>query len=405
MIVLNERQELAKSKFLYWFHHPESRTRDWFEISGPAGSGKTTVVKSITSELGLVDGEEILYVAFIGKAALAMRLSGVPGRTIHSVIYHPIKVPAKDANGDPIIVNGIPKMTFKFVKNETLGDNVKLIVVDEGGMVESNIATDLLSYGVPLLVLGDLNQLPPVFGASIFLRAPDVILDTVMRQKEGSPILYIADLARFGYDIPYGSYGVNQEVKVIRKREFVNSHQYAQMNLRGQDMVICGTNYMRDSLNIYIRENIYGMYDDMVEYGDHLICRHNYWDMLLPDNEEIALTNGMIGKVTNVNRHPVNPLAKLEIDFKPDFATTSFVDLPVNRKYIFDEYTNRKKTFTLDDLEYVFELGYCITCHLAQGSQANNVLVFVENYENSEYFRRWLYTAVTRAKETLTIVI
>lgn len=405
-MVLNTKQLEAKEGFLYWYRHPEQRIRPWYEISGPAGSGKTTVVKSITSELGYQDGSEILYVAFIGKAALALRLSGVPGRTIHSVVYKPIKVPAIDkVSGEPILINGSPKMIIHFIKNETLDKSVKLIVLDEGGMVETNMGKDLLSFNIPILVLGDLNQLPPVFGNSMFLQKPDVILDTVMRQAKGSPILYMADLARLGYSIQYGNYGENDEVRVIRKSKFINSHEIAQSLLKEQDMVICGTNVMRDKLNIYMRSKLFGRTSHMVEEGEKLICRHNYWTTLLPENEDIALTNGMIGYAYNINTHSSKKAGQVEIDFQPEFTTGTFKSLPINRKYIFDPYGIRKQTFNIGDNQYIFELGYCITCHLAQGSQADNVLIYVERYTDNIYFRKWFYTAITRAKKRLTIVV
>lgn len=404
-IILNPKQLEAKEKFLYWYKHPESRIRPWFEISGPAGSGKTTVVKSITSELGYSDGIEILYVAFIGKAALALRLSGVPGRTIHSVVYRPIKTQAIDkVTKEPIFINGSPKTVLRFIKNETLGNNVKLIVVDEAGMVETTMGNDLLSFGIPILALGDLNQLPPVFGNSLFLQKPDVILDTVMRQAKDSLILYIADLARMGYQIQYGTYGETGDVRVVRKRDFICSHEFAQEMLKDQNMVICGTNHMRDNLNWYIRSRMYHRTSNMVEVGDKLICRHNYWTTLLPDNPGIALTNGMIGYVDFVNRRPSSH-GKIEIDFRPEFTSTTFKSLPIDRKYLFDPYDKRKTMMTFGNNSFVFELGYCITCHLSQGSQGENVLVFVENYEDSDYFRKWLYTAVTRARKKLTIVM
>ncbi|MCM1220483.1 MAG: ATP-dependent RecD-like DNA helicase [Lachnospiraceae bacterium] len=405
-IILNTKQQMAKDGFLYWYYHPESRVRPWYEVSGPAGSGKTTVVRSITIELGLSDGDEILYVAFIGKAALALRLSGVPGRTIHSVVYHPIKVPAVDkVTKEPILINGNPKMVFRFIKNETLGDRVKLIVLDEGGMVEQTMGRDLLSFGIPMLVLGDLNQLPPVFGVSMFLQKPDIILDTVMRQAKGSPILYLSDLARLGYQIQYGEYGENSEVQVVRKRDFLSSHEFAQAMLRDQDMVICGTNNMRDNLNDYIRSHMYGKEGPMVEVGDKLICRHNYWTTLLPKNPDIALTNGMVGYVEYVNKRPSRITGKVEIDFQPEFTNDIFRGLPIDRKYMFDPYEKRRNVMTFGDDKFIFELGYCITCHLAQGSQGDSVLVFVESYEDSDYFRKWLYTAITRAKKRLILVM
>ena len=53
----------------------------------------------------------------------------------------------------------------------------------------------------------------------------------------------------------------------------------------------------------------------------------------------------------------------------------------------------------------LFELGYAITCHLSQGSQYKKVIVFCERLGDNEYFKKWLYTAVTRASEKLIVVI
>ena len=129
---LNKMQGVASSEFQYWYKHPESRYRPWFEISGAAGTGKTTVVKHIIKELGLQDSE-VIFMAFVGKAALALRLSGVNGRTIHSVIYRLIKRYKKDSEtGQLIYFNGQPILEIAFEKVNDLPSNTKLLVVDEG---------------------------------------------------------------------------------------------------------------------------------------------------------------------------------------------------------------------------------------------------------------------------------
>ncbi|MCM1219765.1 MAG: AAA family ATPase, partial [Lachnospiraceae bacterium] len=202
---LNKMQGVASTKFQYWYKHPESRIRPWFEISGAAGTGKTTVVKHIIQALGFNESE-VIFAAFVGKAALALRLSGVNGRTIHSVIYRMIKRYKRDADQNIVYMGGKPILETVFEKVEELPENVKLIVIDEGGMVEQNMGRDILSFGIPVLVLGDLNQLPPVFGQSLFLQKPDVILNEVMRQHKDSAIIYLAQLAMHGIPISYGNY-------------------------------------------------------------------------------------------------------------------------------------------------------------------------------------------------------
>lgn len=405
MIILNDQQTMAKDGFIDFFRYPNHRKRWWYEISGPAGSGKTTIVRVIIDELQL-KLEEVVYVAYTGKAALALRLSGVPGRTIHSIVYKATIVNVKE-NGMVVYVNGVPKTKMVFTKVDKLDPSIKLVVLDEGGMVEFTMAQDLLSFKIPLLVLGDLHQLPPVFGNSVFLQTPDIILTKIMRQKEGSGTIYCSQLAIYHIPINYGTYGMNRDVEVIRKSNFLNSHEMAQKYLSEADMVICGTNNMRDLLNSYIRQKIQDIHGNTVTLGDKLICRQNHWDKMLGgEYDDIALVNGLVGYCTAINKNPKNRSSYMEIDCRPDFSTNEqFTSIPIDHKYLFSPYETRKAMAGLKTDNVLFEFGNAITCHLAQGSQADSVLVFVENWTDSDYFWSWFYTAITRAKNKLVIVV
>lgn len=406
MIELTDEQEKARDDFSYWYNHPEHRKYPWFEVSGPAGSGKTTFVLECIRSMG-ISLDEVIFVAYTGKAALALRLSGVPGKTIHSVIYNPIVVNVRDELGQIVYVDGLPKTKMVFEKRDRLDPKIKLIVVDEGGMVAEDMARDLLSYKVPILVLGDLHQLPPVFGAGIFLQHPDAIFTKIMRQSEGSPIIYLSQLAIYHSQIYYGGYGNHNEARVIRKNDFLNDHTVASYCLSWADMCICMTNKMRDLLNKYVRERIQGIHSNTAYIGDKLICRQNHWDILLGgEYGDIALVNGLVGYCTGVNKNPKSRSSYMEIDFKPEFSTgREFRSLPIDHKYLFSQYDTRKSLGGLKTENILFEFGSVITCHLAQGSQYNRVLVFVEDWGNSEFFWKWLYTAITRAKKELILVI
>ena len=398
-IVLNNGQEKSVDAFAYWYRHPETRHRPWFELSGPAGSGKTTVVFSAMEEIG-IKMEDVLFVAFVGKAALQLRLSGVPGRTFHSVMYTRRKY-LKRENGRVVYKNGIPEYVEVFEKVDSLPSNIKLIVLDEGGMVSEEHGRDIVSFGIPVFVLGDIHQLPPVFGKGMFLNRPDTCLTEIMRQKKDSPIIYLSQLATHGIDIPYGTYGEQKECIVIRRDELTDEH------LRMADLIICATNDTRDLINWYVRKNIYNINSPNIEIGDKLICRKNYWDIVLGGQyDDIALVNGMIGNVVGINKESHNRTSNLEIDFRPEFSKKeTFHNLPINRKYILSPYENRQAMFSRYDDNITFELGYCSTCHLAQGSQYDWVLVYNEVFNStSDYHRRWLYTAITRAKKGLILV-
>ena len=100
-IILNDQQEECISNAIKWYNNISSKQT--FEISGPAGSGKTTIVKAIIENLNLRI-EDVLFVAYVGKAALQLSRSGVNGRTIHSTFYNIEFRPVKDEEGNIIIV-------------------------------------------------------------------------------------------------------------------------------------------------------------------------------------------------------------------------------------------------------------------------------------------------------------
>ena len=127
-IVLNDQQEQCIAKALKWFHSIPTTKKQRFEISGPAGSGKTTIVKEIIKELDL-DMVNVLFVAFVGKAALQLSRSGVDGKTIHSAFYDVEFVPIKDEYGRNVIRNGKVIKQPCFRLKDFLPSYIKLIVV------------------------------------------------------------------------------------------------------------------------------------------------------------------------------------------------------------------------------------------------------------------------------------
>ncbi len=124
-----------------------------FRLFGYAGTGKTTLARHLAEH---VDGK-VSFAAFTGKAALVMRAKGCDGAsTIHSLIYK-----ARES--------GEETPSFE-LWDEAPASKAALIVIDECSMVDAELGRDLLSFGVPVLVLGDPAQLPPIQGARLFHR-------------------------------------------------------------------------------------------------------------------------------------------------------------------------------------------------------------------------------------------
>lgn len=392
-LILNTQQEECIYKALQWYKTNPKKRKQTFEISGPAGSGKTTIVKEIIKELGL-NMTNVVFVAFVGKAALQLSRSGVEGRTIHSTFYDIEFVVVKDEYGSPVFRNGKVLKRPSFRLKKKLPSYIKLIVLDEGSMVNDEIGKDIESFGIPMIVLGDLQQLQPVIGNTHYLKRPDYVLTQVMRQKEGDPIIYLSQLAARGEKIPYGRYG--DKCFVIPKRMLDDDM------LKGVDMILTPKNSNRVLLNKYIRENIYEFTGKLPVYGEKLICRKNNRQRIIGDGS--YLVNGMIGYVEDVIKSSFNGKT-LSIDFRPDYVDDKvFSDVKLDYKALLASITpdsDYKKGYSMNE---IFEYGYAMTVHLSQGSQAENVIYIAEPFGNKEMQCRINYTAITRAREGLIVV-
>src|SRR5258707_12947253 len=98
----------------------------------------------------------------------------------------------------------------------------ELIVIDECSMVDAELGRDLMSFGVPVLVLGDPAQLPPIQGGGFFTEAePDVMLTEVHRQAQDGPVVRLSMEIRSGQRLVPGQYGASPVVR----RDAVDPHR------------------------------------------------------------------------------------------------------------------------------------------------------------------------------------
>ncbi len=403
MGVLLTADQIAADKMIeQWFYHSE---RQIFMLAGFAGTGKTTLLsKTVTQTLNLVPDVSAAFVTPTGKAATVLIRSGIPATTLHRLIYQSIPEEQEiELNGKKV---KIEKLSFK--RRENIDKSIKLIVLDEASMVADNVLWDLAQFGVKILLCGDTAQLPPVEGLNSYLSSPDFTLRKIVRQQLDNPIILLSEMAREGKYIPFGKYGGS--VAVTGKRAFSGERRIRY--LTGADQVICGLNRTRAQINGEIRA--YRGRGVLPTDGDKLICTLNNWGTFIDGGMKFNLVNGQIGTC-------VGPFYDAEkgigfMQFKPDFLdelcpealpfdTGVFTDgdYAYRRNDYFEKFDgdgNVTGAFTLNRFEY----GYCISCHKAQGSEFDNVVVFDESYAFKEDKNRWLYTAITRAKGKLIIV-
>lgn len=376
-----------------------------FRLFGYAGSGKTTLAIQIAH---MVSGSDVLFAAFTGKAALVMRKKGCWGAsTLHSLIYKPRRE-WRDKEEDSRRSDDVPEWE---INPDSPVRYAKLVIVDECSMVNEELARDLLSFGTPVLVLGDPAQLPPVSGAGFFTEhAPDAMLTEVHRQAADNPIIRIATDIRLGNEVKFGSHKgpvAGQGVAIIRRGELKLDSELA----AGQ--VLCGKNDTRVSINKRLRAALrfFGKLEkadhDFPVLGDRVICLKNKRDR--------ALLNGSIWTVSEIlDRMPGNKRrGRKDVNYLQIQDNDSEVPNYAKVPNAFWYWNNRPNDLRLPERMQrshfdEFDYAYAITCHKSQGSQWDKVLIHDESQvfgrDDEEIPARWLYTALTRAAEAAIIV-
>jgi exodeoxyribonuclease-5 len=336
-----------------------------FRLFGYAGTGKTTLAKHIAEA---VDGD-VKFAAFTGKAALVMRHRGChDAQTIHSLIYR-----ARESGEE------VPSFDLW---DDAPVSKASLIVIDECSMVDPELGRDLMSFGVPVLVLGDPAQLPPIQGGGFFTDAePDAMLTEVHRQAQDDPIVRLSMDVREGREFSLGEYGETQVVG----RKSLDPERVMQA-----DQILVGRNATRRAYNARMRERK-GFSGEFPAADDKLVCLRN--------NRKKGLLNGGLWTVA---RAAPSRGAFLKMHVAPEGGGRA-IRVQVRKECFSGEISEvewgQRKPY--DE----FDFGYVLTVHKAQGSQWDDVVLFDESFAFPESRARWLYTGITRAARKLTLVV
>lgn len=328
-----------------------------YRIGGYAGTGKTTVAKTIVEQ---IEGSGI-HCAFTGKAALRLRQKGLPtAQTIHSAIY----------DFDP--------SSKKFHKKPEV--DADYFLVDEGSMVSRILWDDMRSYELPIVVLGDPGQLQPVGDDPKLMHSPDIVMEHIHRQAEGSGIIQFATNIRHG---THRRQDYETEVSIIRDSEPSGE------DLAWADIILCGFNRTRKTINTKIRR-MHG-YKGLLQPGETIIVlRNNKWAGVF--NGQLLTIDEVIDQsvlLAKVKCHSEDEKFELSL-FVPQFSSAAMADFDTVRGI------NCPR-----ELLVLADYGYCITCHKSQGSEWDKVLVIDEQCPKLWSPQRWRYTAITRAAKEL----
>jgi exodeoxyribonuclease-5 len=323
-------------------------------VDGGAGTGKSTLAARI-----MLAFPGALVCTPTGKSAdVLRRKSGMPVKTIHSTIYRLLD--AEEMEGRPTRLRFEPRYADGALRG-------RHIIVDESSMVDERMAEDMLRTGAHITTFGDPFQLPPVNGKRYFDPA-DFSLHEIHRQALKSGI------TRQAYEaLKQGHYASDRP-------EFIVIDDINDRHLFEADAILCHTNATRGKLNRRMRV-LHGK-SGHPQRGEPVLCFKNA--------PKFNIFNGGVYALSA----PFEPLARsihLEVDGKAvEIPFVSFAGEPLIHKPL--------KGFISH-----FDFGYGLTVHKAQGSEWRHVLV-VDNYRPSDFRNEWLYTAITRGAEKLTIL-
>lgn len=401
-ITWNTQQSKALKLVFKWLR--TSNRKQVFRLFGYAGVGKTELSKAIADFVmneqgkGNVPTGDVMFAAYTGKACSVLRSKGCLGAdTLHSALYKPV-------------IDSSTGQVKDFILNyESPLSQASLLIVDEVSMVNEEMAEHILSFGVPVLVLGDPAQLPPVEGSGWFINAePDYMLTDIERQAKDNPIIYLATRAREGKYIKPGRYGNS---RVYDQGKYVSEDMYLKA-----DQILCGLNNTRKTINKKMRR-YNGTASKSPIYpteGDRLICLRNNRNSGLYNGTMWAGSQPIIAKakVSKKNGN-ISYVVETSADVLA-FKVTSLDELGRNGDPIvvdtqcslhhFNEAIPEPDWREIAGTDQ-WDFGFGITVHKGQGSQWDNVLMFDEANTFREHADKHRYTGITRAAEEITILL
>jgi exodeoxyribonuclease-5 len=410
-----------------------------YSIGGWAGTGKTTLMQALENELGVQavfgtpthKAKDVLYRKLLGDQAHRVR-------TLHSLIYHMHAHHFCDLTGRKVrrVVDnctcqqddacqcparfdpcgGTPAHEHCHIREELepqrrqfLGGHRSLVIIDESSMLSPEQIADVRSFGVPVIVVGDHGQLPPVKAEmNPFTMNPDVELTQIHRQGADSGVLLAAhDVRRNGY-LGQARYGNGDAVR-YRLSDPVFGGVFDRWAPGPERVIICHTNRLRAQLNAAWHGG------GPLHPGDRVVAlggRTYEEPRAVPDGDDFRVTsdfltvhNGMTGTVLKVMDNRGGPTFDMVIQLDDHVLATPAHPVcllvgAVCRAQFGAERDLWKNSPDRPRGSRLWDFAYALTAYKAQGSEYDQVIVMDEHPPS---YAQWLYTSVTRAKKAVIV--
>ena len=424
-----------------------------FLLKGYAGTGKTTTISTLVKNLWKAKKSSILLAPTGRAAKVISNYSKQEAFTIHKKIYYP---KSKKGGGVSFTLQANKHRNTIFIVDEAsmipdINQDSKLF--ENGSLLDDLMQFVYSGHNCKLLLIGDTAQLPPVkLDMSPALERKTLVnyynkevieleLDEVMRQQKDSGILINATRLRdrledgFFEDFKFSEMIYSDVIRPVDGQEIMDAISDSYSELGNEDTVVIVRSNKRANLyNQSIRNRIL-FQEEELSAGDYLMVVKNNYFWVKAESEAGFIANGDIIEVMEIFGF------KELYGFKFAEVLVRMVDYPKMKPFetvlLLDTLTSETPSLSYEDsnklyqevlLDYASEkskykkflavknnkyfnalqvkFSYAITCHKSQGGQWNTVFVeqpYLPNGIDKDYLR-WLYTAVTRAKERLYLI-
>ncbi|WP_335966916.1 ATP-binding domain-containing protein [Galbibacter sp. PAP.153] len=434
------------------FIYSEER-EEVFLLKGFAGTGKTTIIGAMVHNLWKTMRKSVLLAPTGRAAKVITNYSGRTAFTIHKHIYFPRK---QSGGGVKFVLAPNKHKNTIFIVDEAsmIPDSPADSKIFENGSLLDDLMMYVYSgHNCKLILIGDTAQLPPVnlylspaldenkLSLNYNKEVKKIELDEVVRQQLNSGILLNATNLReqlqddYANDFQFHVKDFTDIVRLIDGYEIQDAiNQSYSEDGKEETAIIVRSNKRANMYNQQIRSRILFL-DNELAAGDYLMVVKNNYYWVKTSSEAGFIANGDIIEVLEI--FAIKELygfkfAEVKVqmvdypNMKP-FETVLLLDtLDVNSpslsyedgnrlyqevmKDYEDETSKYKKFLKVKNNKYFNALqvkfSYAVTCHKSQGGQWNTVFVeqpYLPNGVDKDYLR-WLYTAVTRAKDKLYLI-
>ncbi|HLW40972.1 MAG TPA: AAA family ATPase [Flavobacterium sp.] len=424
-----------------------------FVLKGYAGTGKTTLLSSLVNQLPFVHRKYVMLAPTGRAAKVISNYAKQPAYTIHKKIYYP----KKDKNSGlafTMQTNKHKNTIFIVDESSMISDNI----TDATMYTHGSLLDDLMYYvysgqNCKLIIVGDTAQLPPVgmdespalnedkLSLQYQMKVESIELTEVMRQEEDSGILYNAtelreQLHQEFYD--FFEFDVKPFKDIVRLTDGYETmdaiHEAYSRKGSEETIFIVRSNKRANQYNQQIRMRILDI-ESEISPGDYVMVVKNNYFWLKDSKTTDFIANGDVMEILQIYKYhelygfrfasvrvrmidypdliPFDTIVLLDTLTSESASLTYEQSNKLYQEILLDyqdEITAYRRMQKVKNNEYFnalqIKFAYAVTCHKSQGGQWDTVFIeqpYLPNGIDKDYMR-WLYTALTRAKEKVYLI-